>query len=96
MNGRWLKIIDADELLKKGNDYMEGFQKGREFAVNQYDKILLHICDELKEIKDLIICDELKEIKDLIKNAKTNKPKNYEWRRRWMKTLMYFYCYILS
>ena len=46
--------MDVKEMLKGLDAYREGFQKGREMAVQNYDKILIGLYDEIKEIKEIL------------------------------------------
>ncbi len=43
--------MEFDELMKKGEEYMKGFQKGRKFAINKYDKILVELWDKMNDIE---------------------------------------------
>lgn len=43
--------MEIDELMKKGEDYMEGMQKGKEMAIGKYDKILIELWDKMNDIE---------------------------------------------
>ena len=53
-NKEVMEMEDVDNLLKRTEDYVEGMSEGKANAIKQYDEILLHICNELGEIKKLL------------------------------------------
>lgn len=43
--------MEINELIKHGEAYQEGMQKGREMAIGKYDKILIELWDKLIDIE---------------------------------------------
>ena len=44
-------MVEFDKLMKEGESYMEGMQKGREMAIGKYDKILIELWDKMNDIE---------------------------------------------